>query len=224
MKAEDVMVRDLVTVEPQTSIADAIKLLADHDISALPVVGPDNRLIGILSEADLLEREELGASHHHPWWIEAVTPASQLAKEFAKAHGKTVAQLMSTHVVSANEDTPLSEIAALLERNRIKRVPIIRDGELVGIVSQSNLVQALASSEMAATPKLESDKVIRLEVLDLLGRQRWTDFGSRNITVQDGTVHLWGLVGSEAERNALVALAQGVPGVSGVVDEMIPAF
>jgi CBS domain-containing protein len=224
MKAEDVMVRDVVTVEPQTSIADAIKLLADHDISALPVVDPDNRLMGILSEADLLDREELGASHHHPWWIEAVAPASKLAEEFAKAHGKTVAQLMSTHVISASENTPLSEIAALLERNRIKRVPIVRDGKLIGIVSRSNLIQALASSELVAKPKLEADKVIRLEVLDLLAQQHWTDFGSRNITVQDGTVHLWGLVGSEAERNALMALAQSVPGVSGVADEMIPAY
>jgi CBS domain-containing protein len=223
MKAEDVMVRDLVTVEPQTSIADAIKLLAEYDVSALPVVGPDNHLIGILSEADLLEREELGASHHRPWWIEAVTPASKLAKEFTKAHGKTVAQLMSTHVISASEDTPLLEIAALLERNRIKRVPIVRDGKLVGVVSQSNLIQALASSEMTK-PRPESDKIIRLEVLDLLGQQHWTDFGSRNITVQDGTVHLWGLVGSEAERTALVALAQDVPGVVGVADEMIPAY
>src|SRR5271166_7098032 len=85
MKAEDVMVRDVVTVEPQTSIVEAIKLLADHDISALPVVDPDNRLIGILSEADLLEREELGGSHHHPWWIEAITPASRLAEEFCQS-------------------------------------------------------------------------------------------------------------------------------------------
>ena len=224
MKAEDIMVRDVVTVEPQTSITDAVQLLSDHDISALPVVGPDKRLIGILSEADLLEREELGASHHHPWWIEAITPASHLAKEFAKAHGKTVAQLMSTHVISATEDTPLAEIAALLERKRIKRVPIVRDGKLIGIVSRSNLIQALASSELVVQPKLELDKVIRLELLDLLGQQHWTDFGSRNITVQDGTVHLWGLVGSEAERNALTALAQSVPGVSRVADEMIPAY
>jgi osmotically-inducible protein OsmY len=91
-------------------------------------------------------------------------------------------------------------------------------------VSQSNLIQALASSEMVTEPRPESDKVIRLELLDLLGQQHWTDFGSRNITVQDGIVHLWGLVGSEAERTALVALAQDVPGVSGVADEMIPAY
>jgi osmotically-inducible protein OsmY len=91
-------------------------------------------------------------------------------------------------------------------------------------VSRSNLIQALASSELVAEPKLESDKVIRLEVLDLLGQQHWTDFGSRNIIVQDGPVHLWGLVGSEAERNALMALAQSVPGVSGAADEMIPAY
>src|SRR5262245_4621535 len=186
MKAEDIMVRNVVTVAPQTSIVDAIELLAKHDVSALPVVDADNRLIGILSEADLLEREELQATHHHTWWVEALTPASRLAAEFAKAHGKLVEQLMSTKVISAREDTPLSDIARLLEHHRIKRVPITRDGKLVGVVSRSNLIQALASSELVAKPKLNTDRTIRLEVPDRLGQQHQTDVGSRNVTVQDG--------------------------------------
>jgi len=225
MKAQDVMVRDVVTVGPDTKVAEAVALLVKHDISALPVVDSDGDLIGILSEADLLEREELGAEHHHPWWIETVMPASKLAEEFAKAHGKKVSELMSTDLITASEDTPVSEIAALLERHRIKRVPIVSDGKVVGIVSRSNLIQALASSKAASEPKNATDRSIRLELLDRLGQQRqWTDFGSRNIIVQDGVVHLWGLVSSESERKALTALAEGVPGVSDVADEMIPSY
>jgi CBS domain-containing protein len=225
MKAQDVMVRDVVTVGPDTAVADAVSLLVKHDVSALPVVDADGNLIGILSEADLLERQELGAEHRHPWWIETLMPASKLAEEFAKAHGKKVSEVMSTDVITASEDTPVSEIAALLERHRIKRVPIMSDGKVVGIVSRSNLIQALASSKPALEPKNETDRSIRLELLDRLGRQQqWTDFGSRNIIVQDGVVHLWGLVSSESERKALTALAEGVPGVSDVADEMIPAY
>jgi len=225
MKAQDVMVRDVVTVGPETEVAEAVALLVKHDISALPVVDSDDNLIGILSEADLLEREELGAEHHHPWWIETLLPASKLAEEFSKAHGKKVSEMMSTDVISASQDTPVPEIAALLERHRIKRVPIVSDGKVVGIVSRSNLIQALASFKPASDPKSETDRSIRLELLDRLGQQRqWTDFGSRNIIVQDGVVHLWGLVSSESERKALTALAQGVPGVSDVADEMIPAY
>lgn len=224
MKAQDLMVRDVVTVGPDTSVADAVAMLVKHDISAIPVVNSDGNLIGILSEADLLEREELGAEHRHPWWIETMMPASRLAQEFAKTHGKKVSEVMSTDMITAREDTSVSEIAALLERHRIKRVPIVNDGKVVGIVSRSNLMQALASSK-PAEPKSETDRSIRLELLDRLRQQqRWTDFGERNIIVQDGVVHLWGLISSEAERKALTALAEGVPGVVSVSDEMIPAY
>src|SRR5262245_7046900 len=113
--------------------------------------------------------------------------------------------------------------SARLEKDRIKRVPIVRDGELVGIVSRSNLIQAMASS-VQPDPAAETDRRIRLELLSRLSDQKWTDFGSRNVIVSGGVVHLWGLVGSPEERNALVALAEGVRGVVGVSAEMIPSY
>jgi CBS domain/BON domain len=133
---------------------------------------------------------------------------------------------MSTDITSAAEDTPVSEIATILERHRIKRVPILRGGKLVGIVSRSNLVQALASARAPAadSPAAEADRKIRMNVLARLGEQDWTDFGERNVIVSGGIVHLWGLVGSPQEHKALIALAEGVPGVVGVSDEMIPAY
>jgi CBS domain-containing protein len=224
MRAIDVMVREVVTVRPDTDVADAVKLLAEHDVSALPVVDGEGNLLGILSEADLIHRAEIGTEKHRPWWLEAVTGASTLAEEFAKSHGKKVGEVMTSGAISVSEDTPLSEIAALFEQKQIKRVPVVKDGKLIGIVSRSNLVQALATVVGRMDQHDETDRQIRLELQSRLQQQSWTDFGSRNITVSGGVVHLWGLVGSEAERKALLALAENVPGVARVSDEMISAY
>jgi CBS-domain-containing membrane protein len=221
MKAADVMVRNVVTVSPDTTVADAVRILADQDVSALPVVDGDGGVVGIISEADLIQREELGTVAHRPWWLEAITPAATLAEAFAKSHGKLVSEVMSSRVISAEEDTPLAEIARLMEKHRIKRIPILRAGKLAGMVSQSNLIQALASDLARTDTVKETDRAIRLELLARLSGQSWTDFGSRNVTVTDGTVHLWGLVSSEEERRGLIALAEDVPGVVRVADEMI---
>ncbi|MBV8578696.1 MAG: CBS domain-containing protein [Acetobacteraceae bacterium] len=224
MRAVDVMVRDVATVHPETDVAEAINLLAEHDVSALPVVDGTGDLVGVLSEADLIHRVEIGTEKRRPWWQEAVTGGSTLAADFAKSHGKKVGEVMTSGVVSVSEDTPLSEIATLFERKGIKRVPVIKDGKLAGIVRRANLIQALASVVGRMDEHDETDRQIRLELMSRLRQQSWTDFGSRNVTVSDRVVHLWGLVGSAAERNALLALAEGVPGVSRVADEMIPAY
>ena len=222
MRAIDVMVRDVVTTRHDTDVADAIKLMAEHDVSVLPVLDTAGNLVGVLSEADLIHRVEI--EKRRPWWSEALTGASTLASEFAKSHGKKVGEVMTSGVISVSEDTPLSEIAAGLERNGIKRVPVVKDGRVVGVVSRSNLIQALASVVGRIDQHKETDRQIRLDLLSRLREQSWTDFGSRNVTVCDSVVHLWGLVGSPAERKALLALAEDVPGVSRVSDEMIPAY
>ncbi|MGE3873952.1 MAG: CBS domain-containing protein [Parvibaculaceae bacterium] len=224
MNAVDVMVRDIVTVDPEADVKEAARLLVDHDISALPVVNKGGELVGIISEADLVHRAEIDTIRQRPWWLEALMPAFTLAADFAKSHGKRVEELMSTHVISASEQSSLSEIASLLERHRIKRVPIVKDGKVIGIVSRNNLVQALASTAPGANGGKTSDRSIRLELLSRLSEQAWTDFGSRNVIVGDGIVHLWGLVGSEEERKALIALAETVPGVVNVSDETILAY
>jgi len=224
MRAIDVMVRDVVTVRPDTDVAEAVKLLAEHDVSALPVVDVAGNLVGVLSEADLIHRAEIGTEKQRPWWLEAVTGASTLAEEFANSHGKRVGEIMTDGAISVAEETPLSEIAAIFERKRIKRVPVVKDGKLVGIVSRSNLIQALASLVGRVDQQDETDHQIRLDLLSRLKDQPWTGFGERNITVSNRIVHLWGLVGSEAERKALLALAESISGVSRVSDEMIPAY
>jgi CBS domain-containing protein len=224
MHALDVMVRDVVTVHPDTDVADAIKFLSERHVSALPVLDAAGNLVGMLSEADLIHRVEIGSEKHRPWWQEAVTGASTLAADFAKSHGKKVGEIMAPGVISVSEDTPLSEIATLFERKGIRRVPVVKDGKLVGIVSRSNLIQALASVVGRMDQRDETDRQIRLELLSQFKDQPWTGFGDRNITVGNRVVHLWGLAGSDAERKALLALAENVPGVSRVSDEMIPAY
>jgi CBS domain-containing protein len=224
MLASDVMVRDVITIGLDDDVARAAKLLVDYDVSALPVVDSDRHVLGILSEADLLRREEIGAEKQRPWWLEAVTPASVLAIDYAKSHGRKVSEVMSEDVITATEDATLAEIAALLEKHRIKRVPIVRDGKLVGVVSRANLIQALASTPVASRDDQEGDRAIRLELMDRLGKQAWTGFGERNIVVANGIVHIWGLVFSPEEHKALLALAEDVAGVKGVSDEMIPSY
>jgi CBS domain-containing protein len=224
MNARDVMVHDVVTVGPDEDVAKALQLLVDHDISALPVVDGERHVIGILSEADLLHRQQIGTEKHRAWWLEAVTPANVLALDYAKSHGRKVAELMSVDVISADEDKSLSELANILEKNRIKRVPILKDGKLVGIVSRSNLIQALASAPSQPENDQLADRGIRSAILARLAEQSWTDFGERNIVVTNGVVNLWGLVGSPEEHKALLALAESVPGVREVSDEMIASY
>jgi CBS domain-containing protein len=165
------MVRDVITVGPDTSVAEAAQLMAKNDVSALPVVDQRHQLVGIISEADLLHRKEIGTDIHRTWWVEALIPATTLAAEFAKSHGRRVEELMSQHLIAATEDTPLAEIAGTLERHRIKRVPITRDGKLVGIVSRANLIQALASAALAPDAGLDKGRTIRHELLSRLTRQ-----------------------------------------------------
>ncbi len=224
MIASDVMVHDVVTIGPEEDVSKAVKLLVDHDISALPVVDDERRVIGILSEADLLHRDKIGTEQHRAWWLEAITPASVLALDYAKSHGRKVAEVMSDDIISADENTPLSDLANILEKNRIKRVPILKDGKLVGIVSRSNLIQALASAPSQPENDHLADRGIRSAILARLAEQSWTDFGERNIVVTNGVVNLWGLVGSPEEHKALLALAESVPGVREVSDEMIASY
>jgi CBS-domain-containing membrane protein len=224
MKAMDVMVHDVVTVKPDDDVHHAVTLMIARDVSALPVLDGAGKVVGILSESDLMRREEIDTDKRRPWWLEAITPAATLAHDFAKSHGQKVREVMSEKVVSAGEETSLRDLAQLLEKHRIKRLPILRDGKLVGIVSRANLVQALATVPWPANGPADADRDIRAMLLDRLKGQKWTDFGSRNVTVREGVVHLWGLVGSNDERKALLALAEEVPGVKSVCDETIQGY
>jgi CBS-domain-containing membrane protein len=220
MKAYDVMVSPVVTVKPTSSVREAAKIFLERRISAVPVVNDQGKLVGIISEGDLMHRSEAGTERQRSWWLDAFISNETLAAEYTKAHARTVADVMTRHVITAAPDTPLHEIAALLEKNSIKRVPIVKDGQLVGIVSRANLVQAVASTKKTLEIAL-SDSVIRDQILKQLKQQKWAHTQLLNVTVSGGVVDLWGIAPSEAERQAIRVAAQSIPGVQGVNDNML---
>jgi CBS domain-containing protein len=215
------MVSSVITVGVNASIGEVAAILLNNNISGAPVVGEKGELVGIVSEGDLIRRPETGTSKRHSWWLELLSNERTLAAEYVKSHSRKVADVMTSDVITAKPDTPLGEIAAMLERNRIKRVPIVEGGKIVGLVSRANILQALAS----ATKKLLSlasadDSQLRKEVVARLAAEPWRP-SMLTVTVQDGTVDLWGLVHSVEQKKAARLAAELTPGVRAVVDNII---
>lgn len=217
MQAIDIMTPSVITATPDTPIRELIGLMLSHHVSAIPILDGD-ALVGIVSEGDLIRRAELGTERPRRW-LELISSRAHLAAEYVHTHGRTAREVMSPHVITVAENTPIAEIAALLEKHRIKRVPVLRDGKLLGIISRANLLRALASS--IAQPVAVEDRRIRDAVLAELRRHPWG--GSpieTNVMVQDGVVHLWGYFDSEEEREARIVAAESIAGVRAVKDHM----
>jgi CBS-domain-containing membrane protein len=217
MKARDVMVAPVITASPHASIKSVAETFLRHQISAVPVADDKGKVVGMISEGDLLHRAETGTEKQRPWWLRAFLGPNALANEYTKAHARKVADVMVKQVVTASPETPLHEIAALLEKHSIKRVPIVENGQLVGVVSRANLVQALASAGKGLEIPL-SDSTIRGKLLSHLKTQPWAHTGLLNVTVNGGVVDLWGLVRSDSERQAIRVAAESTPGVQAVND------
>jgi CBS domain-containing protein len=221
MRAIDVMTREVITVTADASVAEVARVLADRAISAVPVVDEENRVIGMVSEGDLLHRIETGTERRRAWWLDMVASTNQLARDYITSHSGSVKDVMTREVIAVSETTPVADIAILLEANRIKRVPVVRDGKLSGIVSRANLVQALAMTASGPSGSTEADdRAIRDKLLAELKAQKWAAVSPANVTVKDGIVHLWSSYYSEQEKRALVVAAQNIPGVRRVEDHM----
>ncbi len=224
MLATDVMTTEVIAVAPTTSVEQVAKLLAERGISAVPVVDGDHRVIGMVSEGDLLHRREIGTERRRSWWLDMVASTNQAAGDYIKSHSTNVQDVMTRDVISITETTSVADIALLLESNRIKRVPVVRDGKLVGIVSRANLVRALAMTVGASVSGTEAeDRRIREKLLAELKSQKWAEVSPGNVTVKDGVVHFWCSYISEREKRALIVAAESIPGVRRVEDHMTPA-
>ena len=227
MRAIDVMTSEVVTVSDNASVAEVAKLLAERGISAVPVVDRETRVIGMVSEGDLLHRTEIGTERRRSWWLDMLASTNQLAGDYIKSHSGLVKDVMTRDVISVSDTTPVADIAIALETNLIKRVPVLRDGKLVGIVSRANLVRALATSGDQPSSDTEIDDLsIRDKLLTELKAQRWAEVSPANVSVKDGVVHLWSSYLSEQEKRALIVAAENTPGVRRVEDHMrrVPAY
>ena len=224
MRAMDVMTTAVVTVSPDNAVQDLAKLISERGISGVPVV-ENGHLVGMVSEGDLLHRAETGTERRtarRRWrWFD---PGLEEARDYIKAHGRTVRDIMTREVISVDETTDLADVATLRETRRIKRVPVLRDGMLVGILSRANLVRAVAAiSREPATGAAGGDREIRAKLLAELNGREWARVWPEEIVVQDGVVHLWiSNTRPAAEREALRVAAENVPGVSRVEEHVVP--
>ena len=218
MRAKDVMTVGVITVAPETAIEEVASQLLENGISAVPVVDGEDRLLGIVSEGDLMRRAESGTERRPSWWLHLFSSSQEHARDYVKSHGRHAQDVMTRSVVSVGEDAPLDEIAATLEKHRIKRVPVVTDGKVVGIVSRANLLHGLVATKPAPA-RSGDDATVRNAVL-----QAVKDAGVRtsfvNVIVSDGITHLWGAVESKAEKDALCVATENTAGVQGVEDHV----
>jgi CBS-domain-containing membrane protein len=223
MLAKDIMSRNVVTVPPEMPVADIADLLLSRKIGAAPVVDREGRLMGIVSEADLMHRFEIGTERQHTWWQELFAGREQQAVEFMKIHGVQASHVMTRDVVTAREDTPLAEVVALFDRFKVGRVPIVQGERLAGMVTRSDVLRLLAALKGRA-PADTTDARILAELDKTLHEAAWATVtpvsSAIGFGVKDGIVRLSGTVSSEAEREALVVAAAAISGVRSVQDEL----
>ena len=220
MKARDIMVSPVFTLTPSATVSDAAKLFLDKRISAAPIVDDKGKILGLVSEGDLMHRAEAGTQRRRSWWLWPFVGEQTLAIDYVKAHAKKVADIMTRDVVVVSPDTPVHEIAALIESKQIKRVPVVSNGQLVGIVSRANLIQAVAAAGKILDIPM-SDAAVRDKLLGHLKTQPWAHMLLVNVTVNGGVVDLWGITRSDTEKKALRVAAEAMPGVQAVNDHLV---
>ena len=219
LTAADVMTTDVVSVAPDTRVRDIAQLLYTRHISGVPVI-EQGRIIGIVSEGDLIGHAATIGEQRRLGWLSAFINDSVSARDYAKTHGRTARDVMTNNVITVEESATLAEIAKILERYRIKRVPVVRNGKLVGIVTRGNLLQGLATLEVESPLTSADDRSIREQLIAELRGQAWAHLLADDITVENGIVRLSGIVQTEEERRALRIAAENVPGVRSVEDHL----
>lgn len=220
MNAADVMVTSVICVRFDATVESIAETLLTNRISAVPVLDEHGALVGVVSEGDLIHRVEADTERHRSWWLELLTSREILAHEFVKSHSRKAADVMTRSVISVKPETPLGEVASLLEKHRIKRVPVMKGGNIVGIVSRANLIQALVHRDKAIAPdRPVADTELRENVMAQLTSKPWWP-NDVNVIVRDGTVELWGIVDSEVEKDAIRVAVEVTPGVRMVANNL----
>lgn len=218
MKVKDIMTPNVIWIDAGASVLKAARLMLQNHISGLPVADKDGNLVGIVTEGDFLRRSELGTQRQRPKWLEFIVGPGRLADEYVHASGRKVEEVMTPHPYTVAEDDSLEDIVEVMQRRHIKRLPVERDGRIVGIVSRANLLHALASLAREAAPATESDWSIRGKILAALSGQHWAPHV--NVVVRGGIVDLSGVITDERERRGLIVIIENVPGVKAVHDHL----
>jgi CBS domain-containing protein len=222
MKAREIMTRRVFTVRPGDALEDAIAAMLEHGVSGMPVVDESGKPVGMLTEGDLLRRSELGTERaRRPRWLEFLIGPGKLAAEYTHTHGRAVVDVMNDKLHCVAPDTPLQQVVDLMERQRIKRVPVVEDGKLVGIISRANLLRALALAAPTLPAAPASDEQIRERLWQELNSSEWAPRSLLDIVVRNGEVHLYGAILDGREREALCVAARNTPGVTAVHDHLI---
>ncbi|WNK19377.1 CBS domain-containing protein [Halomonas piscis] len=217
MQAADVMTPDVITARAQSEASDIAELLLTHNISAVPIIDDDGRVLGMVSEGDLMRRIQSSSDERQSWWLKLFGDGASAA-DYVKSHGRKAREIMTPDPVTITEDEPLHRIAGLLEKHRIKRVPVIRDGRLVGIVSRSNLLRGFSASRINAGDG--SDREIRDAILGEVEKSVGMLLYRLNVIVADGNVQLWGLVDSHDQKRAVQVAAERVNGVRAIENNL----
>jgi len=217
MQAREVMTKDVVMVRPETTVGEIAALLVTHRIGAVPVVsGDDRRLLGVVSQTDLVHRSETGTEKRRKWWLEIFADPNAKAREYVKSHGHKAQDVMTRMVVSVSEGASLAEVADALDTHGIRQVPVVTEGRLAGMISRADLVRALAQASITAAAARPDGGALQKAIWDQIKAQAWLKTSYVNLAVKDGVVELWGAVESDEQRHALKVLVEGVPGVTKV--------
>jgi CBS domain-containing protein len=220
MQAKDIMSPTVISVEPSDTVERAIRLMLQYTVSGLPVIDSARHLVGMVTEGDFLRRKEITTERRRPRWLEFLLGPGRLADEYVHTHGRKVTDVMSVDVITVSEDTSLEEIVSLMEKHRIKRVPVLRGENVVGILSRANLLRALVGIAAKVIRSGADDRTIRDGLLAEIQKQKWSPTGSIDVTVHDGVVNLWGCILDERERQALIVAAENTAGVKQVNDHL----
>jgi len=216
MQAKDIMTKTVVTVKADALIDDIATLMVDNHISALPVVDNAGAVIGLVSEGDLMRRVEGASDASRSWWLSLFSGATSEAQDFVALRGRHVRDIMTRDVLTVGPNMPIGEIAVLLEKNRIKRVPVVDGGKLVGIVSRANLLQGLASVPVTSPGPNADDRALRDAILEALQSVPKLNLTNINVTVQDRDAKIWGIADTAAEEEAVRVAAENVDGLRSV--------
>lgn len=220
MKASDVMTPDVISADPDATVLQAARYMLQHHISGLPVIDKTGTLVGILSEGDFLRRRETHTDRRPSRWLEFLMGPGKLAAQYTHTHGSKVSEVMTTNLHTVGEDTSLEKIVEMMERYRIKRVPVLRGKKVVGIVTRANLMHAMVSLARGEPKAATGDAAIRQELLKELKTEKWALASMINVVVRAGVVELWGMIVDDRQRQALVVAAENVPGVKQVKDHL----